>query len=195
MLAKSHLSLGLIGGILAFGVAREIDISKEFYFGIMLPFILLGSVFPDIDEPKSYIGRKLTLISHIVSISFSHRGFTHFIAFPLIFLIFGIFLINVNFNIALILFAFSYGILLHQIGDMLTISGIPHYFFPFSKARAVLLLKVLRFRTGSTKEMLLLTIAFIPLIAFLATNFGVSEFDMNIDIKNILNLLGELSSK
>lgn len=183
MLAKSHISLGLLGGIIAYPLTQKLNIAKEFYFTLLLPLILLGSLMPDIDEPKSFIGRRFPFISKIVSLSFSHRGFTHFFVFPLIFIALGIFISHSIISPSL--FALAYGIFLHQIGDMLTINGIPHYFFPLSKKRAVLLPQSLRFRTGSLREKAILTMILTPMIAISALYVGgFSESDL----KNILNM-------
>jgi len=39
--------------------------------------LTLGSLLPDIDEPKSYIGRRSFGIAHFINVKFGHRGFTH----------------------------------------------------------------------------------------------------------------------
>lgn len=186
MLAKSHAALGALGAIAAFPLAQYCGISREFYLTLLAPLVILGSLFPDIDEPKSFIGRKLPLLSRIVSLNFSHRGFTHFAAFPLIFLALGICLPR---DLAACAFSFALGIFLHQIGDMLTVSGIPHYFFPISRARAVLLPQFLRFRTGSVREKAIFTLILVPLNAVLIAHFG---FDVNLaDLKIVEKLLKE----
>lgn len=182
MLAKSHISLGLLGGIVAYPLALKLNISQEFYLTLLLPLILLGSLLPDIDEPRSFIGRKLPFISRIVSLSFSHRGFTHFLLFPLIFIAIGI--VFFHSIISPCLFAIAYGIFLHQIGDMLTISGIPYYFFPLSKKKAILLPKPLRFRTGSLAEKAILTFILTPMIVICALWVG----DFSDSIINMQNL-------
>ncbi len=195
MLAKSHISLGLVGGIIAYPLAQKYGIAKEFYLTLLLPLILLGSLLPDIDEPRSFIGRKFPLISRIFSISFSHRGFTHFLIFPLIFVVVGA--IFTHPLITPIFFALAYGIFLHQIGDMLTISGIPHYFFPISRKKAVLLPQILRFRTGSIAEKIILIFILTPLIAISAVFiFGDATHIQNLQnlkvIDKIIKLLGEI---
>lgn len=182
LLAKSHISLGLIGGICAYPLAQKCGIAKEFYLSLLLPLILLGSLLPDIDEPKSFIGRKFPLISRIFSISFSHRGFTHFLIFPLIFVAVGAILAHEI--ITPCFFALSYGIFLHQIGDMMTISGIPHYFFPLSRKKAVLLPQFLRFRTGSIAEKIILICILTPLIALSALYIFEGEVNQIINMQN-----------
>ena len=183
MLAKSHISLGLLGGIVAYPLAQKFGIAKEFYLTLLLPLILVGSLLPDIDEPKSFIGRKFPIISRIFSISFSHRGFTHFLIFPLIFVIIGA--ICAHDIITPCLFALAYGIFLHQVGDMLTISGIPHYFFPL-RQKAVLLPHTLRFRTGSVAEKAILGFIITPLIALTAIYIGFDgDFSQVINMQNL----------
>ncbi|RDU65040.1 metal-dependent hydrolase [Helicobacter sp. MIT 14-3879] len=189
MLAKSHLSIGLIGATAIFPLTKYLEIPKDLYTNILLPLILLGSIFPDIDEPKSFIGKKLPIISKIVSLSFSHRGFTHFLIFPLIFIIIGI--ISNNYTTSLCLFAFSYGIILHQLGDMLTISGIPHYFFPISNKKVVILPKLLRFKTGGSVEKCILIFILTPLAAFLITYFELFGVKIN-DVNKIIKYLGDV---
>lgn len=187
MLAKSHLSLGLVGGILIYPLSESFSITKGEYLGMILPLVLLGSIFPDIDEPRSFIGRKFPLISRIVSLSFSHRGLTHFFIIPLIFILAS--LIFHSLAISPYLFAFGYGILLHQVGDMMTISGIPYYFFPLSSKRAVLLPKPLRFKTGGIVEKLLLILVLAPLIAVLSLYFGLFG---EVDTKAVFKAIREL---
>ena len=186
MLAKSHMALGLIGG---FGVASLT--SNQANAIVLLPLVVFGSLLPDIDEPRSFIGRKFPIISHIVSLSFTHRGFTHFFIFPFLIILLGLVLLPYYKTYAFVCFAISFGIFLHQIGDMLTISGIPYYFFPFSKAKAVLLPSALRFKTGSATEKMIFSIVLVPIIAL----FGASYLGIlhNFDVYKIINIIGELS--
>lgn len=112
--------------------------------------VVLGSLLPDIDEPNSSIGRKTIGISHLINFIFRHRGFTHKFIFFLIPLLLAIIfennindfvsmLINKHINknyIYVFLISFSFGILFHQIGDMLSggeyfKGGIKDYFYPF----------------------------------------------------------------
>lgn len=187
MLAKSHMCLALLGSSALNYMPFEID---GIYIQLFVFFIIIGSVFPDIDEPRSFIGRKLPVISHLASISFSHRGFTHFFICPFLIFLFALFLIPKYELIAFCLFAFSFGILMHQIGDMLTISGIPYYFFPFLKIKAVLLPQTLRFKTGGLVEKTILYSVFLPLIVFL----GMDKFNLldSFNFGKLLNLIGGL---
>lgn len=173
-------------------------ISANLGFLFLLPFVILGSVFPDIDEPRSFIGRKLPIISHLVSLSFSHRGFTHFLIFGILVAMCGVVVLFYSQVLGLCVFAFAFGILMHQVGDMMTISGIPYYFFPLSSKKAVLLPRFLRFRTGGAVEKGILYGIFIPLIAFLgleSAGLASSVGDLVMNLENILTNLGGLLSK
>jgi inner membrane protein len=109
-------------------------------------FFFLGSLLPDIDEPNSYIGRKLPFISTFFGHIFTHRGFTHTLLFSLI----PIALFNFT---GLSLFVFlSMGILSHCVGDMLTKGGIIGFFYPFFKNKRIGIPKVLAFYTGGLVE-------------------------------------------
>lgn len=159
MTFRSHIALGAIGGLLVAQIPAIHNVSPNFY-AQYLPFIVLGSIFPDIDEPRSFIGRKLPGISHLVSLTFTHRGFTHFLICPILLAVLaGFFLDQGRFYI----YALSFGMFMHQIGDMITKSGIPYYFYPF-KLKAVLLPKKLRFKTGGMIEWVIFLFLLLPIL-------------------------------
>lgn len=120
--------------------------------------ILLGSLFPDIDEPKSTIGRKfwfiswpIKLLSHILPF-LKHRGITHLFLVPFSLSIVALYWGNIWLG------GFALGWLLHTFGDLITIGGIRGYFYPFwSNRKIVLLPYVLRFYTGRGAEQILIT--------------------------------------
>ena len=84
MTFRSHITLGLIGGFTLTYMPNFVPY-KESDIIAVLPLIALGSIFPDIDEPNSYIGKRMPGFSHIVSMLFGHRGFTHFSSYTLLF--------------------------------------------------------------------------------------------------------------
>lgn len=169
MTFKSHIALGIIGG-LSLGYFTPIG-ELNHYYTAMMPLIGLGSVMPDIDEPKSFIGKKLPGISHLISFTFTHRGFTHFLICPLLIaVIAGLFLNEARFYV----YALTFGMFMHQVGDMLTKSGIPYYFFPF-KGRAVLLPRALRFYTGGIVERIILVVILTPLLVLFSHQTLISK--------------------
>ncbi|WP_280771363.1 metal-dependent hydrolase [Salipaludibacillus daqingensis] len=108
---------------------------------IVLSGIILGSVLPDLDESRSWIGRRIPILSTMISLVFGHRSITHsgimlalmttaFLHFSHEFLL-GLFL----------------GVALHIIADFFSVGGIP-LFYPFSKKRS----QVGLYRTGKWSE-------------------------------------------
>lgn len=83
--------------------------------------ITLGSLFPDIDHPKSILGKYNVMASLM-----KHRGFMHTI--PAILLLYIPF-ISVN---PIIYFYFAWGYIFHLIGDSLTKTGIM-WLYPLKK--------------------------------------------------------------
>jgi len=171
MTAKGHILLAT--GLTGAGMYL-LNTTPNIYF---IGAVALGSLLPDIDEPNSYIGRKLFFISHFLRfLGVQHRTLSHSILFSLLFLIPGIFLIGI-YPYNLILIGLGIGVILHCVGDMLTISGLKYFLFP-GKIQLNLLPKPLRFRTGSVTEQVLILF----LVAF------------NIYIFNKLGIIPEIQN-
>lgn len=110
---KTHFLAGAVAGGVVTG-----DLS-----GLMLGGLF--GLFPDVDEPKSKVGKVLWFISFPLSVRFRHRTFTHSLLFVALMtaLVFVI-----DKHIALIAFA---GLLSHIFCDMLT--GKVNLFYPTKK--------------------------------------------------------------
>jgi inner membrane protein len=107
-------------------------------FAIFYTAVLFGSILPDIDEPESYIGRKLFVLSSIFKfVGVKHRTFTHFLITPI--LIFSSSFIFSG-DIAVIIQGIALGVFYHTIGDMITVSGIKGYLYPLWSDKAIVLL-------------------------------------------------------
>jgi inner membrane protein len=128
---------------------------------IILVGVLIGSILPDIDEPHSYIGKRLAFLSYPLKLfGLKHRTFTHYLIFPL--LVSLIALLIQDTVIKLFLFSLSFGILMHDIGDLITKGGITGFFFPlFPNKKIALLPYGLRFYTNSITEYLIIFILFL----------------------------------
>lgn len=113
MMFKTHLALGFLIGLLSLNF---INVNNPVIFLIL---VTLFSSLPDIDHPKSRIGRKLFFISWPISLIFNHRGFFHSI-FPPIILFALLSIINLNF----LAITVAIGYLSHLIGDAVTLEGI-----------------------------------------------------------------------
>ena len=129
---------------------------NEYFISYGLVFysvFLMGVVFVDIDEPNSWIGKKLFFLSYpfkLINITakillwgfgvekkewyrfFEHRGLTHMFLFVFIFFVISYCLFKADMKImSHIVASFGFGVLTHQLGDVLTNTGIKNYFFPF----------------------------------------------------------------
>ncbi|GAA0713291.1 metal-dependent hydrolase [Paraclostridium ghonii] len=139
---NTHITCGLFIGMLSLSPflnyiilnfnILELSILLIFYFY----FLNLGSIFPDIDCPQSYIGKKFPFISKLINTKFHHRGFTHSILF-IYFLVLLSFLINIVFKISypyifvlinnyilMIYYGFILGCISHILFDMFNSNGV-----------------------------------------------------------------------
>lgn len=151
---KTHLAFGFLVGLLSLKI---LDTNHP------ILFILLVTVFsslPDIDHPKSKIGRKLFFISWPISLIFKHRGFFHSIFPPLI-----LFFILYYFNLTFLGIAVALGYLSHLIGDSITKEGI-NFLHPISKFRI----------QGPIRTGFLLEKIFFIFIIFLDVIFTIKTF-------------------
>lgn len=121
MMYYTHAVFGIFIALIA------IDIFQIKNKALFILIALFFSIFPDIDESRSRIGRKNKIISRIVSFIFGHRGIFHTIYIPLILF----FILNIiNFEIA---FASVIGYFSHLILDSLTKNGIKPFYPIISK--------------------------------------------------------------
>ncbi|MBI2107449.1 metal-dependent hydrolase [Candidatus Woesearchaeota archaeon] len=121
MLARTHLAFALLIGLLTFSYFNLNPI-------LFIIIMSLTSFLPDIDHPKSKIGRKIKILSYPINFVFGHRGFFHsiFVAFGLSFAIWYFF---GNYYIP-----FFIGFVSHLIGDALTVQGV-NFIYPFKELR------------------------------------------------------------
>jgi len=117
----------------------------------LLYWYAAGALFPDIDEPRSYMGRRLWFLSWPIRFFTAHRETTHSFLFVLPFAAL-LYALLVPFGMsAPMAVAFAAGNVAHVLGDMATKGGCP-VFYPVSERRYHLLPPLLRFRTGSLAE-------------------------------------------
>ncbi len=123
MLFKTHLAFGFLIGLLSLSIFK---VSFPFLFVFL---VTIFSSLPDIDHPKSKIGRKFFFISIPISWIFKHRGFFHSI-FPVFILFFGLSYFNLNF----LALTVAIGYIAHLLGDAVTKEGI-NFLHPVSTFR------------------------------------------------------------
>ena len=146
--------------------------------------IIVGSLLPDIDEPKSYVGNRSMGASYLVKGIFGHRGFTHSILAVLIMLIPLYWIIHSQSYVISVSSLLNYeelkttmsgalqfffltwygiviGYILHILEDMCSVSGVP-LLYPLSKR-----IRIPIYRTGKGMEKIifLISIGYIIYIA------------------------------
>ncbi|TDA67315.1 hypothetical protein E0765_03585 [Sulfuricurvum sp. IAE1] len=136
MTAKGHVLLALPPSIIW---AQTLGLSG-IEAGALIAAVAAGSLFPDVDEPNSFIGRRLMFMSWTIKIlslffpTFRHRGVTHIFLVPL-----SIILIGSAFENILVA-AFGLGWLMHTVGDLITVGGVRGYFYPLWPDQKIVLL-------------------------------------------------------
>lgn len=122
-----HIAVGLFVcfGLDFFLIKFTIIETVLYYIGVTI-----GSILPDIDTPKSYLGHKFKFISTIINQAFGHRTATHSILVITVLFFISVIAFGMNtFNVGLML-----GALFHVLGDMTTHSGVA-VVYPVSKKR------------------------------------------------------------
>jgi inner membrane protein len=116
----------------------------------------IGVILPDIDEPNSYIGKKMIFISKLLKLfKLKHRTFTHSPFLPLLVSLFVI--------IHPIFLFIAFGIFMHIIEDFLTTAGVPLFYLLYKKRLSLKL-----FKTGSLFEFI-----FVFVISFLVIEYSL----------------------
>ena len=123
MMFKTHMAFGLLIGLIL------VNIIKIPYQLIFVFLVAVFSSLPDIDHPKSRLGRKLFFLSWPINLVFKHRGFFHSIFPPI-----ALFLILSSFGLIFFGLAIAVGYLAHLVGDSITKEGI-NFLYPFTSFR------------------------------------------------------------
>ena len=117
---KTHVAAGFLAGIF---LMQYFSPASQLLF---ISLVLIGAILPDIDHPKSKIGRNFK----IVSLFFEHRGFFHsLLVLPVIAFLLLYFTKTSYYSLPLII-----GYLSHLVTDAVTKEGIMP-FHPLSRAR------------------------------------------------------------
>lgn len=159
----AHLSVGLTVGIatskyIVPTIPLTGTINEIFIVGAVICGALFGSLLPDIDHPKSYIGRRLRITSFIVSKTFGHRGIVHTPVVVFAFTTFLYFLtmqlngMMQDISLSLIV-GLGAGMLSHLLLDMMNKRGIP-LLYPFTSKT----FHIAKFKTGGIGDTLTNTV-------------------------------------
>ena len=171
MTFKTHIVSSLVVGLATakyLGNHIGLHIHSDFEFSIYLLAVAFGAVFPDIDEPNSFIGRKFGIFSQIFSTFFKHRGITHTVIIILFYLgVLSLFVLayysNPLYKIAGI--GFVVGNIGHILGDSSTKSGVP-LLYPLYDKNFGILPKRFRYVTGGTIEYVFVLPAFLMILTY-----------------------------
>ena len=118
MTAKSHVatSIGIVLIPFILDIADTLENIEQ--LAIFMAGVIAGSLFPDIDEEHSYIGKKLPLISGSANAVIGHRTLTHNF---FVWIAVGFYAFYID---SVFLFAFSIGAFLHILEDSMTNGGV-----------------------------------------------------------------------
>lgn len=148
MTAPNHLA----GGVIFTGLFCSFFSVNIFASPLFIAATIIGSLLPDIDHTKSWIGKSVFPLAKWLSRNYGHRTITHSIFFLL-----GVYLLSIfveknfreDFSVSTILL---FAILSHLIFDMVTVAGIP-LFYPFFKNPCVLPANPdMRIRSGNIRQ-------------------------------------------
>lgn len=167
MKAPNHIT----GGLLFTGIFASLSGINIFSSPWLVLTSLIASLLPDIDHPKSIVGRLVKPISKWLNRHYGHRTITHS-AFVLILstVVFSLFEKVIADQTSLSL-TFFYSYLSHLLLDMMTLQGVP-LLYPFFRNPFVLPANPrFRLRTGDMKAETIIFCTFITLSIFLRPLF------------------------
>lgn len=135
-MARNHISFAMsCWWLFAIATGRPIEA-----FGTMAAAI--GGLLPDLDHPKSALGRRIPLVSTPISRIFGHRGITHSLLAVVVMLL-GLLTMTLQYQwsfVGWLVPPILVGYLSHILGDSFTPSGVP-IFWPKPKTYSFNLFK------------------------------------------------------
>lgn len=117
----THLLVGLFISVLSY---KLFPLEHPAWFIIA---VLFGSIFVDIDEHKSFIGRKTWPFSWIIKTLFGHRGIFHSLLMAAAIAFLWYYFLGIS-----VALGFLAGYVGHLLADGITLGGV-RIFYPFTK--------------------------------------------------------------
>lgn len=148
MKGSTHLSAGILCGIMTVSTMKEIPPSEAF---TIVSLSAVGSLLPDLDNSWSYIGRKFTAIAWLIQHLIGHRTALHSAVFWGALSTVAYTIMPMSLKIFVV--ALSIGIISHLILDAMTVSGI-QLFWPLWTRR----FRLTHARTGGLLDFCIATI-------------------------------------
>ncbi len=123
MMAGSHVIVGMVGWV----AVAKITGNHNPYDPATLLIAGFSSLLPDIDHPRSWLGRRLGIISRAIAKLVGHRGVTHSFIAVLGLLALWRWKANLVFGVKYdwVLLPVVVGYLSHLAADSLTYAGVP----------------------------------------------------------------------
>ncbi|MDR2151488.1 MAG: metal-dependent hydrolase [Helicobacteraceae bacterium] len=155
------------------------------YLPIVAGAVAFGAILPDIDDPRSRVGRKLLPIAIVVSMLFRHRTATHSLviwgALLFIALALWLFIPSIPTTALLIAIGVTGGSMLHILGDLMTTAPVRGALYPVSEKLFWILPRFMRFNVGSGLEQVYFLLFAIALGAFgmFALGDWIKAFDLS----------------
>lgn len=176
MLGRTHSIAGVASGLaLSHFIAGQFPAINEYaVMGIVTASALVGSLAPDIDIEQSTFSKRVPILSIPYKLiaklpfkCFQHRGITHSLLFPLIFVGLCLYFTEMNHYIVLALLGLTVGTLSHIILDMLNYKGVA-IFSPIWNKMFHLTPYALAVEAGSFGEAILRVLLWIGVIWYVA---------------------------
>lgn len=165
MTATTHQAFGWLFGLITFSFLLMIEIIPNDIVGVVLFFlsVMVGSLLPDIDHPRSKIGSKFpfVLIAYPLYLLFGHRQGTHSPLFVMMiaFISFSTYwLFNDTAYASYLLWmaiGATVGTLSHVVGDGFFDGGVP-LLYPISKKKYRMF--IITCKTNSINELLVFAV-------------------------------------
>lgn len=151
MLYKTHLAV-------TYAVALPLLVSTDSLSIGNLVAVGIGSLLPDIDHPKSFIGNRTRGISDGVGLVFGHRGLAHSIL-GVVFFFFASRLLLSSLQLPSVWGEwFTTGYIAHLIEDSFSKNGVA-WLQPIYKKRIQFGFKIVYYRTGKLSETIIFLLA------------------------------------
>lgn len=129
MMYQSHLLWSATVGMVAWPYAGPQDLESLKVFSIWMGVALVGGLLPDIDHPKSWIGKRIPILPSLIYQLSGHRGWTHSLFALLAYaLLVGGVCWGLTRNVALSMLiggGAAAGFGAHLAGDFITNRGVP----------------------------------------------------------------------
>lgn len=153
MTAKSHIVTNFNFALLPMLLFPDLIFSGGYHnqYYLFLAGVLFGSLFPDIDEPNSSLGRKVWFLSKDINLLIGHRTFTHNILLYLAIALFSFILMEFEHYEIFFIFGFCLGAIFHILEDSVTNSGVKKAFRPLFE-NFTLIPSYIKFKTDGNFE-------------------------------------------